>query len=98
MIELSKDTLSLADFKRNTPEFIKRLAETGDPLVLTVNGKAELVVQDVGSYQRILERIDRAQAIEGIQRGLEDVEHGRTQPADEAFERIRRKHDIPRGA
>ena len=97
MIDLSKNALSLADFKRNTTKFIKRLVETGHPLVLTVNGKAELVVQDVASYQRILERIDVGQAIEGIQRGLEDVEHGRTQPADEAFERIRAEHDIPRG-
>lgn len=98
MIDLSKDILSLTDFKRNTPEFMKRLVETGQPLVLTINGKAELVVQDVESYQKMLELLDRAEAIEGIRRGLEDVKHGRTQPIDEAFEEIRRKHNIPRGA
>lgn len=98
MIDLSKDILSLTDFKRNTPEFMKRLVETGQPLVLTINGKAELVVQDVESYQKMLELLDRAEAIEGIRRGLEDVNHGRTQPIDEAFEEIRRKHNIPRGA
>lgn len=94
MIDLSKDILSLSDFKRNTTEFIKRLAERGHPLVLTVNGTPELVVQDIESYQKMLKRIDRAEAIEGIRRGLEDVKHGRTRPADEAFDEIRRKHNI----
>jgi hypothetical protein len=43
---------------------------TGHPLALTINGKAELVVQDAEAYQVLL---DRAEAIEGIQRGLADV-------------------------
>lgn len=94
MIDLSKDILSLTDFKRNTPEFMKRLAETGQPLVLTVNGKAQLVVQDVASYQKVLELIDRAEAIEGIRRGLEDVKNGRTRPLSEAMEDLRRKYEI----
>jgi hypothetical protein len=34
--------------------------------------------------------------LEGIRQGLNDVAHGRTRPAREAFEQIRRKHDIPR--
>jgi prevent-host-death family protein len=50
MINLSKDIHSLTEFKRNTTEFLQRLKETKHPLVLTVNGKAELVVQDAESY------------------------------------------------
>jgi prevent-host-death family protein len=98
MIELDKDTHSLTEFKRNTDQLVKHLKETGQPLVLTVNGKAELVVQDAQAYQKLLDLIDRLEAIEGIRRGLEDVKHGRTQPADEAFEEIRRKYNIPRDA
>jgi prevent-host-death family protein len=98
MIELSKDTHSLTEFKRNTNELVKQLKETGQPVVLTINGRAELVVQDAEAYQKLLELVDRIEAIEGIRRGLEDVKHGRTQPADEAFEEIRRKYHIPRDA
>ena len=46
MIDLSRDIHSLTDFKRKTSEFMKQLKETGSPVVLTINGKAELVVQD----------------------------------------------------
>jgi hypothetical protein len=37
--------------------------------VLTVNGKAELVVQDAESDQQIVERLERLEAVEAIQRG-----------------------------
>ena len=93
MLDLANDIRSLSDFKRNTVELLDRLRETGHPLVLTVNGKAELIVQDAAAYQALL---DRVEAIEGIQRGLADVKAGRTKPARKVFDRLRRKHGIPR--
>jgi len=93
MLDLANDIRSLSDFKRNTVELLDRLRKTGHPLVLTVNGKAELVVQDAEAYQALL---DRVEAVEGIQRGLADVKAGRTRPARQAFARLRRKHGIPR--
>lgn len=93
MFDLANDIRSLSDFKRNTVELLDRLRKTGHPMVLTINGKAEVVVQDAGAYQTLL---DRVEAIEGIQRGLADVKAGRTKPARQVFERLRRKHAIPR--
>lgn len=93
MLDLANDIRSLSDFKRHTVALLDRLRETGGPLVLTVNGKAELVVQDATAYQALLDRVD---TIEGIQRGLADVKAGRTRPAKQVFDRVRRKHGIPR--
>jgi prevent-host-death family protein len=95
MIDLSKDIHSLTDFKRHTPEFVKQLKERRQPLVLTVNGKAELVVQDAEAYQQLLELAERVRVIEGIRRGLEDVKAGRTRPVEEALEELRLKYDLP---
>jgi prevent-host-death family protein len=93
MLDLANDIRSLSDFKRNTVDLLDRLRKTGHPMVLTINGKAELVVQDAEAYQALL---DRVEAIEGIQRGLAAVKAGRTKPARQVFARLRRKHDIPR--
>ena len=93
MLDLANDIRSLSDFKRNTVELLDRLRETCHPLVLTVNGKAELVVQDAAAYQALL---DRVETNEGLRRGLADVKAGRTKPAKQVFERLRRKHGIPR--
>ncbi len=95
MLELTRDIHSLTDFKRRTGEFVEQMKRTGNALVLTVNGKAELVVQDAESYQKLLELKDRAEAIEGIRKGLESMKAGRTQPAKEALEELRKKHGIP---
>jgi len=88
MLDLANDIRSLSDFKRNTVELLDRLRKTRHPLVLTINGKAELVVQDAEAYQALL---DRVEAIEGIQRGLADVNAGRTKPARQVFDRLRSK-------
>lgn len=50
IINLDRDIQPLTDFKRNTAEFMQQLRETGEPVILTVNGKAEIVVQDARSY------------------------------------------------
>ena len=93
MIQLS-DIHSLTDFQRNTKEFVQRMKETGRPIVLTVNGKAELVVQDAESYQRMLDQLDRLEAIEGIRKGLDDVRNGRTRPFEEAMDELSRRHEV----
>jgi hypothetical protein len=61
---------------------------------LTVDGRAEVVVQDVASYQRLLDLVDRAEAIEGIRRGLESWKRGEGRPIDEAFADLRARLGI----
>jgi prevent-host-death family protein len=97
MIDLSKDIRSVSDFKRNTSELVERMEESGDPIVLTVNGRAKLVVQDAAAYQKLLEALDYADAVAGIRKGINDVAKGRTQPARQAFDDIRKKYRIPKG-
>ena len=70
------DIRSLTEFKRNTARLVARMKKTRHPLVLTVNGRAEAVVFDAETYQRLVEFIDRAEAVEGIQRGLESFARG----------------------
>jgi len=93
MLDLANDIRSLSDFKRNTTEFLDRVRKTGNPLVLTINGRAEVIVQDAEAYQLLL---DRVETVEALQRGLADVKARRTKPARDVFDRMRRKHGIPR--
>jgi len=97
-MDLTRDIDSLTHFKRNTTEVIRQLKATGRAVVLTVNGKAELVVQDAASYQRMLDLVDRAEAIIGVKKGLESIERGEGIPAEKAFKQLRKKHKIPQDA
>ena len=84
-MKLTHDTQSLSTFKRDTAKIVRQLKKTGQPMVLTVNGKAELVVQDAASYQKLLEAKDRMEAIEGIRRGLESMKRNAGKPAEKFF-------------
>lgn len=95
MISL-KDIESLTAFKRNTNEYVKKIKKSGTPLVLTVNGKAEIVVQDAESYQRMLEVLDRAEAIEAVREGLESVRQGKTISLDQFDKEMRKKIRAPK--
>ena len=85
-----EDIRSLTDFQRNTKAHLKRLKATGRPEVLTVNGKAELIVQDAAAFE------DMVDAIRGIQRGLDEMKAGKGEPARKVLNRIRAKYKIPR--
>lgn len=77
MIDLSQDIQSLSDFKRKTTKFVARMKKRQQPVILTINGKAELVVQDAASYQRLLELAERAEMMEFLCESREDIEAGR---------------------
>jgi len=81
---------TLTEFKRNSSDLIERLEKTGRPQVLTVEGRPKAILMAVEAFERMAELADRAEAIEGIRRGLEDVDAGRTLPLDE-FEAALRK-------
>jgi hypothetical protein len=91
MIDLSQDIDSLSHFKRNTLELLARMRQSGRPLVLTVNGKAELVVHDVAGYQRLLDLADRMETLLAVEEGLRDVDAGRTKPVHEVLAKLRAK-------
>jgi PHD/YefM family antitoxin component YafN of YafNO toxin-antitoxin module len=80
--------------RRRSGDFMKQLKKSKRPVVLTVKGKAAAIVQDAEAYQRLLDIAARADSEEGIRQGLDDVAHGRTRPAKEVFDDIRRKHGI----
>jgi hypothetical protein len=63
-------------------------------MVLTVNGKAELVVQDATAYEKLLELVERLETIEGVRAGLEEMKAGRGRPVRELFQEIEREFDL----
>ena len=96
MLDITEDIQSLTTFRRKSGAFMKQLKKSKRPVILTVNGKAQAVVQDAEAYQRLLDIAARADVFEAIRQGLEDVARGRTRPAREVFAEIRQKHVIPR--
>jgi prevent-host-death family protein len=96
MLDINRDINSLSNFKRNTPEFLRQLKETGHPIVLTINGKAELVVQDAASYQKLIELAESAEELEITRRAVAEMKAGRGRPAAEMLAEMQRIIDEKR--
>ena len=95
-VKLTDDIRPLTEFKRNTAALVKRMKKTQRPLVLTVHGKAELVVQDARGYQETLDRLERLEAVEAIRVGMQAAEQGHVRPARKALGELGEKLGIPR--
>jgi prevent-host-death family protein len=95
-LDMTQDRQPLAALRENSAELIQQLKATRRPIILTVDGQPEAVLQDPAEYQRLLDFVEEADAREGIRRGLEDIAAGRTRPAREVFDELRAKYRIPR--
>ena len=89
MLNIDSDINSLSNFKRNTPEFLRQLKESGHPVVLTINGKAELVVQNTASYQKLLDLAERAERMDALRASIDNMRAGRVSPAEDMLAEMR---------
>ncbi len=74
--------------KANAADLIRELKEAGEPLVITQNGEATAVMQDVASYEATQETLA---LLKILALGKRQIEEGRTVPADEVFRRLRKR-------
>jgi prevent-host-death family protein len=95
MIDL-REVRSVTEFQRNLKDYVGRIKAKKIPLVLTVNGRAEIVVQDAHSYQALLDRLERAETVAAVRQGMEQFKRGEGIPLKRAERRLRKKHGFSR--
>ncbi len=74
--------------KANAAEVLQRLAEDRTPLVITQNGEARAVMQDVASYEATQETLA---LLKVLALGSRQIEEGKVVPATKVIERLRNK-------
>ena len=84
----------LTDFLRNHKSHVARLKETKTPEILTVNGKAEVIVQDAESYQEMVNRLRHMETLLAIQEGLASAERGELKDATQVYEEMKARYGI----
>ena len=85
----TSDIYPVSDFNRKSAEHIKRVQETKKPEVLTVNGKAAVVMVDPESYDKLAKAAELARTLEQIARANAEHESGQSQPLHEAFQDLK---------
>ena len=76
----------ISDLKTNAAEVLARLAEDGKPLLISQNGEAKAVLQDVADYERQQETLAMLKI---LALGTAQVEAGRSRPLRAVIEEMR---------
>jgi prevent-host-death family protein len=87
-MKLADRVKSISYLKANAPEVIRGLAAGEAPLVVTLNGEARAVLQDIESYEQTQETLA---LLKILALGNKEVEEGKVTPVREAFAQIRRR-------
>lgn len=93
MIDL-RDIHTLTEFQRNAKKYAKKMTQTGRPLVLTVNGKPGLVVQDAEAYQALIERIEHLNLLQDLRQASREHSEGKSIPWETAKSQLRKELGI----
>lgn len=86
-MKLSDAVKPISYVKANAAEVIDRVCETGESVIVTQNGHARVIIQDLKTYERTQETLA---ILELARQGDEDVSAGRTRPIKQAFSELRK--------
>lgn len=84
----SSQVKPISYLKANAAEVLAQLAEERQPLVITQNGEAKAVLQDVASFEQTQETLA---LLKILALGAQDIEAGRVRPVAEVVARLRAK-------
>ncbi len=95
-IRITDDIQPLTHFRNNSVMMARQLKETQRPIVLTINGRPEIVCQSVEAYQRLLDLAALADEKEAIRQAEEEFQQGLGRPAREFFAEFKKEPDLMR--
>lgn len=84
----STQVKSISYLKANAAEMLQTLAEAREPVLITQNGEAKAVLQDVVSYEEMQETLALLKLLAMAEL---DIENGQVKPVDEVFADLRAK-------
>ena len=88
-MSLSDRIKPISYLKAHAAEIVRTLADRPEPLIVTQNGEAKAVVQDIDSYEQTQETVA---LLKMLALGNRQIEAGRVQPAAEVIARLRERH------
>ena len=87
-MSLERSIQPISYLKAHAAELVDQLTASGEPLIVTQNGKAKLVVQDIASYERGQETLA---LLKLIAMGEQEIARGEVEPAEAVFKRLKAK-------
>lgn len=87
-MKLSAAVKPISHIKSHASEIISEISETGNPVIVTVNGEARAIIQDIKEYEKDRESMAMLKI---LAMGRKDILKGRHKPVHQAFAELKKK-------
>ena len=89
-MKLSSQIKPISYLKAHAAEIVRKMNEYREPLVITQNGEAKVVIQDIESYEQTQETMA---LLKILALGTRQIEEGKVRPAEEVIKRLRERQE-----
>ena len=89
-MKLSGQIKPISYLKAHAAEIVRKLGEQGEPLIITQNGEAKVVLQDIESYEQTQETMA---LLKILALGMKQIAEGRILPAEDVIRRLREQRE-----
>ncbi len=89
-MKLSTQIRPISYLKAHAAEIVRKLAEQREPLIITQNGEAKVVIQDIDSYEQTQQTMA---LLKILALGMRQIEEGRVLPARDVIKRLRKQKE-----
>jgi prevent-host-death family protein len=89
-MKLSSQIRPISYLKAHAAEIVRNLAEQQEPMVITQNGEAKVVIQDIESYEQTQQTMA---LLKILALGMRQVEEGNVLPAENVIKRLRERRE-----
>ena len=87
-MKLSSRIKPISYLKAHAAEIVRTLGDRGEPLIITQNGEAKVVIQDIDSYEQMQETVA---LLKILTLGNRQIEAGQVQPAADVIAQLRKR-------
>jgi prevent-host-death family protein len=91
-MKLSSQIKPISFLKAHTAEIVRNLREQREPLIITQNGVAKVVIQDIESYEQTQETMA---LLKILALGTRQIEDGKVQPVSNVIKRLSERGETP---
>ena len=89
-MKLSSQIKPISYLKAHAAEIIRNLGEQQEPMIITQNGEAKVVIQDIESYEKMQQTVT---LLKILAIGMRQVEEGKVLPVDNVVKSIRKRQE-----
>ena len=89
-MKLSSQIKPISYMKAHAAEIVRNMGVQREPLIITQNGEAKVVIQDIESYEKTLETMA---LLKILALGNRQIEEGKVQPAADVIKQLRERRE-----